>query len=487
MLLLSDAAVLAAEDADSGRRLQTVLEIASDFAGSGMDRPYADGYMPDVTDGAAHVVLPLRPSDPEAAPETINVSVNLGDPSAPFVFQNYDVQVPLGTVSENSSPIYMIDMHLPLEENAAAGRYPVAFTCSGQAGGRSFSQTFTVYVTVPGEPEDPGEADPGSPDPGPEYSAAPDSGGDFGGEEAGGAGSAGGSGTAAEPTAVPQPKLMIVAQTVSPSPVSAGSRFSLSLTLLNTSSTVPVSNLLVSVDSDSSDVYAPDGQNSAYFPQIRAGGTVSFSAVMTAAAEAEPGPKKILLHAGYDGPSGAFYVQDDSVAVQIVQPVRFEVDEPDVPDTIPAGETWALSVNVMNLGRSAIRNVSAQVAAPGIRAQNTLFLGNLDSGTARKGTLYAFVGPKEDAEGQARYGKTSGLLTVSCEDEAGTAYTQELPFALSIEAPVIRSQSTPEPQAEPEPAMHWQTALIAGGALAALGAWLWLRHRAREKTADEDE
>ena len=372
-----------------------------------------------------------------------------------------------------------MELTLPLEPDAPGGRYPVLFTCGGQVDGVPFSQAFTVFVTVP-------EADGGDGDLGGD--PAPADGADDGGAgfSAGAGGSAAGSEPTPEPTPPAQPKLMIVAQSVTPAPVEAGSPFSLSVTLKNTSGSVSAANLLITVEGDGTDVYGLDGQCSAYFPAVKPGEVFTVTAQMMSAPEASPGPKKILLHAGYDASGGSSYTQDESAAVQIVQVVRFAVDEPEIPASLPAGEIWSLPVNVMNLGRAAIRNVSALVAAPGITTQSTLFLGNLDSGTAKKGTLYAFVGPKSDAEGEARYGRTQGVLTVSCEDEFGAVHQETLPFELQIEAPVIRSAQNEEEEPPAEAAFPWQVSVLIGAGLAAAAAVPLLRRRRQERKREAE-
>ena len=489
------------DDQEARRSPAAVLEIANNYVGDDMDGSYAQGYMPVVSDGHVHVVLPLRSVSTDDAPDAISVLVGLGNTDSPFVFQNYDLRVPRTQPDEGAEDLYLVAVDLTLTEPASGGRYPVSFTCTGRTpSGNGFSQLFTVYVTVPEEsmPEDPtdlpGEEPVPDPDPDPDPGFDPDPvsdpGGDPGYTGGGDGGGTGGSvGSPAEPTQAPQPKLMVLSQSVSPSHVSAGDGFSLTISLRNTSSSVPASNLLITAEGDQ-DVYPADGSGSAYFAKAAAGETFSFTVQMASSPEAPPGPKKVTIHAGYDGPQGTGYTQDDAITVQVTQPVRFAVDEPEIPDSVPAGEVWSIPLNVMNLGRATIRNVSASVDAPGVRTQTTLFLGNLESGTARKGTLYAYVGPKSDEEGKARYGNTEGTIIVSCEDEYGAVHSETLPFRTSIEAPIIRSERTADEDTpeEEESVMQWQASLGIGAAIAggAAALWLWARRKER-KRLDEDE
>lgn len=459
------------EAADEG----AALSIDNEDTFAGMDRPYREGYMPMVMDDAARLVLPLLPVC-EAPPESIQVAVGLGDPeTSPFVFQNYDMTVDLAPQkTEGEEPkereIYLIDLSLPLQPGYAAGRYPVVFVCSGRtASGRIFEQTFTLFVTVeasPSEPEPPAESD--------------DGGGSGGGDSGGSAGAE----PSAEPTPVLQPKLLVTSYTASPAPVPAGTSFALHVTLCNTSAKNAAINLLLGVDGEGTDVYATSA-GTFYFNSVAPGAAIDVDLTMTAAPEAVPGPKKIVLHAGYDGTNGTAYTEDQNITVEVVQPVRFEFDETQIPEDLRAGETLSLPINVMNLGRAKIMNVSARVEAPGLSAQNTLFLGNLDSGTSKKGNLTVFVGAKENSE--ERYGRTSGVVEVTCEDEFGTAYTQTQEFTSRIEAPDL---SFPEEEEEPEeePNYQWQISVGIVGAIAAAVIWIWAgKRRKRKKEESEDE
>jgi hypothetical protein len=85
LLLLPSAALAEAGDAAA----TTAFTIDTQHIYPGMDKSYAQGYLPTVEDGTAAVVLPLTVSGSGLC-DTVTASLDLGDPSAaPFVFKNY--------------------------------------------------------------------------------------------------------------------------------------------------------------------------------------------------------------------------------------------------------------------------------------------------------------------------------------------------------------------------------------------------------------
>ena len=75
----------------------------------------------------------------------------------------------------------------------------------------------------------------------------------------------------------------------------------------------------------------------------------------------------------------------------------------------------------MNLGRGKVYNVRCMIDVPGLEADKSLFLGNMEGGSALSGELKVFAhAVNENATSEnERYGKTEGYLTLLYEDENG--------------------------------------------------------------------
>ena len=87
----------------------------------------------------------------------------------------------------------------------------------------------------------------------------------------------------------------------------------------------------------------------------------------------------------------------------------------------------------MNLGRGKIYNVRATIEADGISASKTVFIGDMEAGTAMSGSTELTA---EGKSGKSLYGKTTGTITVYYENEAGTEEKLEQTFETSILSPI---------------------------------------------------
>ena len=406
---------------------------------------------------------------------SINITVDLGDASSsPFVFQNYDKTVGLKEHMVNNgagrAKACLVELNLPLAEGRLSGRYPVTVSVQGQVqGGAQFTQAFTLYVTVTDgiDPNAPAAQDPGDAD-------AP-------------AGGTGGGGGAGGGEAKPKPKVMLGGYSVNPSPVLAGQEFGLSVTLQNTSDSQPIKNMKVTVSGETADIIPMGETNSFYFKKVAKQESAAIDTRLMVQQTAEPKPQKILLHVEYEGDGGTEVTSDESIVIQVKQPVRIEYDEPEIPQEVNAGDTMSVSMNVMNMGKGTVYNVRAEVEAPGLVPEGSLFLGNLESGAAKKGDLYVFVSTLDSSGADAKYGYTNGKMTLSYEDEFGEVSTQEFDFSTNINPPVINAPQEEEEEEKPETQSQWWISVLILGAV--IGGILGIRYalKRRKQKAEDNE
>ncbi len=452
------------------------LRIDNEAVYAGMDKAYSGGYVPGVQNGTASVVLPLLPVR-EVKNAEINVRVDLGDPlSAPFVFGNYDKTVKLAdnkTTDGKTVKNFLVAFSLPLAGNRQNGRYPITITAQGQdKDGAPFSQAFTLYVTVT-DGSDP-NAVPTTDIPQDVPQDMPQGQGDPGGGAGGGGGGEG---------AKPQPKLIVSNYTVDPSPVQAGQPFKLKITLQNTSDSQAITNLKVSLAGEGDDVIPMDGTNSFYFKKVAKKESVTIDTQMLVQGAALPKPQKITLTIGYEGANATAYTDTATVVVQVQQLARLECDEPNIPKEVNAGDTLSLSLNVMNMGKGTLYNVRAALDAPGLVPEGSIFIGNMESGTSKKGDMYVFIGT---LEGEGKYGYTSGKLTLSYEDEFGTVSEQVMDVATDIKPPVINAPVEEEEEKPETQSQWWISVIIVGGVLVAVLVARYFVKRAKRRSEDED-
>jgi hypothetical protein len=429
------------------------LSIDNSNVYDGMDRAYKDGYTPAVKDGVATVILPLISSG-EIKDHTIIATPGLGDATtAPFVYKNYQK-----TVSLQDNPItggrtvssYLVRFDLPLASGRYNGIYPVTIDVQAQAADDSpIQQSFTTYVTIT-DGKDPNAAQP-TPEP---------------------------------ETPKSQPKVIVSSYSINPSPAMAGEEFAASVTLKNTSEKQSVQNMTVTVSCDCPNLTLQNDTSTIYIGKLSKGKTTDIELSYKADLATPAGQYNITLAIDYENSDAAALSSAGTVPITIDQPLRVEMETPQIPTEVNAGDTMPLSFQVMNMGRSAVYNVRIELSAPGLIPTGTAFIGNMEAGTAMPGEMDVFIGTKnmsEGYEGDDKYGNTNGTITLIYEDADGQEYTNETEFSTTINEPVITASNN-EVEEEPEKASQWWISIVIGiVVIAGLAAYVVIWKRRREK------
>lgn len=408
----------------------------------GMDSAYEKGYTPRVTQGTAIVVLPLTASG-ELKEGRLTASVELGDPTnSPFIYRTYQKDFFLSTQKTQAGEeqdIYYVRFDLALAKKRVNGVYPVTIQLSaGDSTGGTVSQSFTTYVTITDG------IDPNAPE---EESPPP----------------------AAE-TPTSSPVVLVSGYTVSPNPVEAGGSCEVTVTLQNTSSRKAVQNMVVTVESPDGNFTLLNDSDTIFLGSLGAEETTRLSLRYDVGQNTPEGQYTFSLSLSYDDPEAVSLSSSGRFSLQVRQPLEVQLTMPRVAETVYAGDTIPLDFQVLNLGRSRIYNVQCQVAGVGLFPTSSAFVGDMDPGTEGNASLNLFIGTKdmtEGYEGAAQYGAATGTVTLSYENEAGEAFTQEYTFNTVIEKPVT---SVIREEQEVETAGQWWISVgILGGILAAGG------------------
>lgn len=438
--------------------LPVFLKIDNENIYEGMDKAYKDGYTPTIKNGKATVVLPLM-AEGELLDNEITATPMLGDPaSSPFVFQNHQKTLklknnPVKGGGEISS--YLVRFDLDLSSDRFNGTYPITVEVQARdKSGVSLQQSFTCYVTIKdGKDPDPPEQEPEEPE---------------------------------EEPPVFQPKVLVESQMTEPSIIAAGKEFTLRATLKNTGGD-SIRNMTVTAMTDSPSFALLSDSATIYIPKLGGGDTTDIEFSYKADLDTLPQRYNITLEITYDNTDAVTLSSSGIIPISVSQPLRVEMEAPQVPSDVNAGDTLPLSFQVMNLGRGTVYNVRCQLEAPGLLPVGTAFIGNMEPGTSMTGEMDVFVGMKnmtEGYEGDEKYGHTSGLITLIYEDETGQEYTDEIEIFTNINEPVIRD-TNPEPEEETEKAGQWWISLIIGGVvILGMTAWLLIDRKRKAKESE---
>ncbi|MDW7650938.1 MAG: hypothetical protein SCK29_14220 [Bacillota bacterium] len=421
-----------------------VLSIDTNHVYEGMEKSYAHGYLPTVSDGKAAVVLPLFS---ESVAGSLTAAVSLGDPAnSPFVYKNFENQFDKKSYTFDGETVesYLIWFALPLTEKRVNGNYPVTLRVSGVTDdGETFLQEFVLYAHV-GDGIDPSTSEP-------------------------------------EPVQAPssQPKLMVESYKLDQAYLEAGESAALTVTIRNTSSSQSVKNIKFAF-SDGSGEILPVGTGTKYRGKIAKGSTYSWSFDIMAATTAQSKPHLATISMEYEDSHGNPISTSDQVVLQVRQPVRLEYEEPAMPVRVTQGDTPTLTMTLMNLGKSTIYNALLKVDIPGLSSGGIILVGTIQPGNSQTGRTNFRVGSDV-------LGTVEGLLHLSYEDEYGEYYEKEIPLSTTIEKNLDITPAVVESVSSPVSAFP-RVAYIAGGIFFIILAYILLsRYHKQKKAREEDE
>lgn len=249
-----------------------------------------------------------------------------------------------------------------------------------------------------------------------------------GGSMGGGSGDGGSGGNGSVP------RVIVTGFSTNPEVVKAGSDFTLTIHLKNTSKKSRVNNMLFDlnapVEGADEQTTAPaflpsSGSSSVYLEGIKANGTADISINLNAKADLLQKPYSVELSMKYEDADYNGVEASSSLSIPIKQDARFEFSEIEVnPETISVDEEANVMCNLYNLGRIKLYNVKATFEGACIEKEE-VFIGNVESGT--QASVDAMLkGVKETG------GPAAVKMTMSYENEEGEVFTEEKEITLEV-------------------------------------------------------
>lgn len=283
-------------------------------------------------------------------------------------------------------------------------------------------------------------------------------------------------------------RLVVDGYTTDPETIVAGESFNLLLTVKNASSSVPASDILLTMESEKvsdSPVFTTEsGSSSAAIGSLGAGASTQVSLRMISRPGVDQRSYGITIKAGYDSPQ--FKNAEDTMSVDI--PVKqiprlntgtFEV----MPDSISVGEESNVMFGINNTGKVTLYNVMARFEADSIQTTDT-YVGNIKSGeTGNVDCMVTGAAPTAD-DGKVK-------VIISYEDENGEVSEVEKELTLYVSEPapdmddMDMSGGDETAQEEPGPIQKYGKIILAAVVIvgAAVGGTVILKHRKRKKEA----
>ena len=281
-----------------------------------------------------------------------------------------------------------------------------------------------------------------------------------------------------ETIASPTPIVILSKYNYGGSSVAAGSSTNLSFSFTNTSKTIKIENVMVTV-TGGQDLMLNGSTNTFYFESVAASGSKTVTVPMKAAQLISASAQDVKIDVTYE------YVDQNarksgnatlSLSVPLYQPDRFEMSEPTSSYTGYVGEETSLTIDYVNKGKSAINNVEATISGDIDTPTAYQRVGTIDGG--KNGTIAFAVTPLNEGENQVK-------IVITYEDSNGN--TKERVFEATVEAmayePADPGMDDPG-MIDPEPAstFPWKYVIIA---LVVIAIIALIVLRARKKKAKQ--
>ena len=246
--------------------------------------------------------------------------------------------------------------------------------------------------------------------------------------------SGGGSGSSGSSSDGSVPRVIVTGFDTNPPEVHAGSDFTLTIHLKNTSKKTKVQNMLFELqaptegtdEQTSAPAFLPtSGSNSIYLDGIKADGTADISITLNAKADLLQKPYSINLSMKYEDSQATQIDSSSSISIPVKQDARFEFSEFEIsPQTIEVGGETNVMCSLYNLGRIKLYNAKARFEGNGIKKQE-IFIGNVEAGAT--GSIDAMLEGEKVTNGNSKI-----TMTLSYEDESGNISETTKDFELEV-------------------------------------------------------
>lgn len=285
-----------------------------------------------------------------------------------------------------------------------------------------------------------------------------------------------------ETIASPTPIVILSKYNYGGSSVAAGSSTNLSFSFTNTSKTIKIENVMVTV-TGGQDLMLNGSTNTFYFESVAASGSKTVTVPMKAAQLISASAQGVQIAVTYE------YVDQNarksgsatlSLSVPLYQPDRFELSEPKTSYTGYVGEETSLTIDYVNKGKSAISNVEATISGDIDSPTPYQRVGTIDGG--KNGTIAFAVTPQLEGENQVK-------IVITYEDSNGN--TKERVFEATVEAMAYEPSDpgTDDPgmiDPEPQSTFPWKYVIIAAvAALIVLLIVLRIRKKKAKQKAEQ--
>ena len=289
--------------------------------------------------------------------------------------------------------------------------------------------------------------------------------------------------TTDDTTASPLPNIIVSRFNYGGGSVAAGSKFNLSFKFRNTSSTVNVENMVITVTGGEG-LTINGSSNTFFYDKVKAGASKTVTVPMKVANTTADTAQDVSINFKYeylDHKKRTSASSDVKISVPLYQPDRFEISKPVVPDYVEEGQEVAVTMNYINKSKTIMSNVEAVVDGDVTTQTQVQTIGNVDAG--KNGTIAFALTPNST-------GEVDFTITVHYEAANGEAKTRVFPVTMDVQAAAPYDPGTDDPgmddPGEDSGGFPWWI-VIAAVVVVGIAALMILKKRKKAKAAKKEQ
>lgn len=255
------------------------------------------------------------------------------------------------------------------------------------------------------------------------------------------------------------PRFMVTSYKVANDSISPESKTELQITFKNYSSTKALYNIKLTLTDPSGEIITT-GMPTKFVKSVSAGYTYTWSVEVMATNTATIGQHDLQVSAEYEDKNYNSYSSNDTVRVNVSQPVELSYSGVILPKKVIQGNTQTVAVELMNTGKSTIYNCTLEFQVDKMQTGGSVFVGNIESAQSSTGTVNLRI--DDDALGEVK-----GKITITYEDDYGEKYEETVDVSTVIEEKV-EELTTDDEENEKKNPQWWlflTLGLIVGGTL----------------------
>lgn len=220
-----------------------------------------------------------------------------------------------------------------------------------------------------------------------------------------------------------RPQLIVTSYSLDGKYVSPSKSANLSVILKNESKNKSIKNLKLTISEEKNDIKFK--RENFFVDEIKPKGTYTLNIELTAAKTAEIGEHKLVLASTYEDKYFTSFESSDNILINVKQKTALDYDGVILPKKLTQDDTATMEVNLMNTGKSAIRNAKISFDIDGLETGGVLFIGEIKAGESKTGSANFQVS-------SSKLGDVKGTATLSYEDDFGKSYSESISLSSTI-------------------------------------------------------